>query len=104
MPVTYSELREFARENNKRICEGHINVNSIRKEEDRPLNTLRWEYLDKLKLDILCIQETKVDSSSIFAQKLLNTGYRTFHEGKKRMVDFWSLLMKNSQLNRKQAV
>ena len=57
MVMAYSQLREFKPNNNKRICIGHINVNSIRKDEDNPLNVLRQDYLDKLKLDILCIQE-----------------------------------------------
>ena len=83
MPVTYSQLREFSKENSKRIRIGHINDNSIRKEEDRPLNVLRQDYLDKLKLDILCIQETKIDDST-FDQELSNIGYRTFREGKKK--------------------
>lgn len=79
MPVIYSKLRE----NNERIRVGHINVNSIRKEEDCPLNTLRREYFDKLKLGLLCIQETKVDCST-FDQELSNIGYRMFCEVKKK--------------------
>lgn len=83
MPSSFSELEGFRAKHKNKICIGHINVNSIRKEEDRPLITLKREYLDMLKLDLLCVQEAKVDNSTSDIE-LLTSGYKVFREGRKK--------------------
>ncbi len=60
----YTLLKDLWLENPKSLIFSHVNINSLKKEANAPLDYFKY-ILNKHLIDILCIRESKLNDSIV---------------------------------------
>ncbi len=77
--VLYMSLKESRLTNPKSLIFAHININSLKKEKNAPLDYFK-DILQRGYIDVLCVSETKLNSSIVDKDLDCNPKFKTYRK------------------------